>query len=243
MDNASDLLTQRIAHIGKDFRAVVSVGNGPGKEFVKITKKQFIFLRVFVQNGDLIKACATADITEDEGKRYFRNKNFAKFIREHLEYAANANGMTFFKWMSKLTDIFDGKNNSLPADAGGVEVKDVLRAGELIGKSLGFIRDTRTIKHERNANGPIEFIQQKQGYITAIPAPVPATGGLDPGPISVPDGRETLGQDPVRYIPHVTAIGQAPVSGVVRSTPEEPGQGHSVVGDPGHLANGVVSQE
>lgn len=219
----SENIDNALAKIGTDYRMLISYGShGKDRDIISITKRQYIFLRTFLNSGNFEIACQVAEVEQKRASGWFKNPKFICFLKERIQEKANANGVTYEWWISRMKDIFEGK----------VEARQYqLEAGRIIGNACEFTKENRTYVREFN-NTELVFITQKSNNPGALPPQESRNGGLIEGEISLPDGGPPVGQNSIADLPNAQEVPKTEVSGLVRRPSSETGQGYSVGASP-----------
>jgi len=141
-------LDKQIIILEDEIRAVVSFGND--FEIISLTKKQTLFLKNLLDTGSVKVAAQMAGISQETAHRYFKDPRFVAFVDERVKNEAKLKGYNLARWASRLVDCFEGK---IKLD------KNALRAGEILGKALGYLVDKKI--YDLGDNVEVLFQYQK----------------------------------------------------------------------------------
>lgn len=212
--------------IADKYRAVIATGSGMNTTVLSLTKRQGVFARNFLATLDLDSACNLAEVERNTALQWFRNKNFAKFIQERIQYAADKNGATLDWYVSWLRGIMVGKQDGISTKI--VQVR--LQAAHQLGRALGYLKQegSQGVSIDKYINANINFVPTRTAYDHPQfqPALQSAENPRIEGQVYQPDSGEAVRKDDGDAVPVDTAVREAKLDSLVCGSVEESGQGH-----------------
>ena len=215
-----------LVKIADKYRAVIATGSGMQTTVLSLTKRQGVFARNFLATLDMDSSCALAEVGRNTALSWFRNKNFAKFIQERIQYAADKNGATLDWYVSWLRGIMVGKQDDVSTKI--VQVR--LQAAHQLGRALGYLKQDGppSVFVDKYVNANINFVPATAAYDHPQfqPALQSAENPRIEGEIYKPHSGEAVRKDNSDAIPVDTEVREAQFDSLVCGAVEESGQGH-----------------
>ena len=210
-----------LSRFGKEYRMAISTGANLDTSMISISKRQWAFLRSFLNTGNLREAIEAAGVKKSDVVNWYKNPKFRNFLKERYQYAADRNGCTFDWSVSQLKGLWDGKvsKNKVQLDS----LKEINRM-------LGHIKEFQGGINAREFINAEYVVIQKGNPVGAGPEPaqIPNNYRAMPSEICLPDVRTAIRKDDVVGAENDPINNQTKFLGLVSDQPTQAGQGYGL---------------
>lgn len=210
----SEVADTGLAKEFNDYRMLISSGEGEEMSPLSIQKKQWWFLRNFLNIGDFEEAARRTGVEPSTAAGWFRQPRFKQFLRERMRYAADKNGCTFDWSVSQLKDVWDGK-----AKRNRVQFECLKE----LNRMMGHVKENQGGINAREFINAEYVVIQKDSTIN-LGHQAPQISG-DRGPvhsqISISPVREAMGEKHSSDFENVKGDSQASLHGLVSDQPAQ----------------------